>query len=99
MATHFSILDGRIPWIEEPGVLCSPWCRKGLDVPEATSHAHGHISFFGGTFPCSLTVNSGLTGTYGSWKLLFIFSDSQLLFSIYKVSLYGRSSVDNCYFY
>ena len=25
MATHFSILAGKIPWAEEPGGLYSPW--------------------------------------------------------------------------
>ena len=46
MATHFSILDGRIPGIEEPGVLYGPWGHKELDMTEATQHVHGHISFF-----------------------------------------------------
>ena len=36
MATHFSILDGRIPGIEEPGVLYGPWGHKELDMTEAT---------------------------------------------------------------
>ena len=32
MATHFSILDWRIPWTEEPGRLYSPWSHKELDM-------------------------------------------------------------------
>ena len=32
MATHSSILAGRIPWTEEPGGLHRPWgCRVGHD--------------------------------------------------------------------
>ena len=32
MATHFSILDWRIPWTEEPGGLYSPWSHKESDM-------------------------------------------------------------------
>ena len=39
MATHFSILAWRIPWIEEPGGLHSPWGRKELDTTEGAEHA------------------------------------------------------------
>ena len=35
MATHFSILAGRIPWTEEPGGLQSIGCTE-LDTTEAT---------------------------------------------------------------
>ena len=31
MATHSSILAWKIPWIEEPGRLHSPWGRKESD--------------------------------------------------------------------
>ena len=34
MATHSSILAWRIPYIEEPGGLYSPWGRKELDTTE-----------------------------------------------------------------
>ena len=34
MATHFSILTWRIPWIEEPDGLYSPWGHKELDTTE-----------------------------------------------------------------
>ena len=32
MATHFSILDWRIPWTEEPGGLYSPWSHEESDM-------------------------------------------------------------------
>ena len=32
MAIHSSILAWKIPWIEEPGGLYSPWGRKELDM-------------------------------------------------------------------
>ena len=34
MATHFSILVWKIPWIVEPGRLYSPWGHKELDTIE-----------------------------------------------------------------
>ena len=34
MATHSSTLAWRIPWMEEPGGLYSPWGRKELDTTE-----------------------------------------------------------------
>ena len=34
MATHSSILVWKIPWIEEPGRLYSPWGHKELDTIE-----------------------------------------------------------------
>ena len=34
MATHSRILAWRIPYIEEPGGLYSPWGRKELDTTE-----------------------------------------------------------------
>ena len=37
MATHFSILAWRIPWIEEPGGELSEESQR--DMTEATSHA------------------------------------------------------------
>ena len=33
-ANHSSILAWRIPWIEEPGRLYSPWGHKELDTTE-----------------------------------------------------------------
>ena len=36
MATHFSILAWRIPWIENPGRLYSPWHPK--ELPPTLSH-------------------------------------------------------------
>ena len=46
MATHFSILAGRIPWTEEPGGLQSIGHRE-LDMTErmrarARAHTHTH---------------------------------------------------------
>ena len=39
MATHSSILAGKIPWTEEPGGL-TPWGHKESDTPEVTyTHA------------------------------------------------------------
>ena len=38
MATHSSILAGRIPWTEDLAGY-SPWSHKGLDTTEATQHA------------------------------------------------------------
>ena len=34
MATHSSILAWKIPWMEEPGRLYSPWGCKELDMTE-----------------------------------------------------------------
>ena len=39
MATHFSILDWRNPWTEEPGRLYSPWGPRELDTTKVTYHA------------------------------------------------------------
>ena len=41
MATHSSIVAGRIPWTEEPGGLHSPQGRKELDTTERL-HFHFH---------------------------------------------------------
>ena len=38
MATHSSILAWKIPRMEEPGGLYSPWCGKGLDTTEQLTH-------------------------------------------------------------
>ena len=42
MATHFCILIWKIPWMEEPGRLYSPWGRKELDM---TSNRAQHNYF------------------------------------------------------
>ena len=34
MATYFSIFAWKIPWMEEPGGLYSPWGLKELDMTE-----------------------------------------------------------------
>ena len=34
MATYFSIFAWRIPWMEEPGGLYSPWGPKELDMTD-----------------------------------------------------------------
>ena len=34
MATYFSIFAWRIPWMEEPGGLYSPWGPKELDLTD-----------------------------------------------------------------
>ena len=40
MATSFSILAWKMPWIEEPGGL-RPWGRRESDTTDsATEHAH-----------------------------------------------------------
>ena len=85
MATHFSILDGRIPWIEEPGVLCSPWCRKGLDVPEATQHAHGHISFFLSFFFFQDTATSASLNFCLSGNVLIYLEFLKYSFAEYRI--------------
>ena len=38
MATHSSILAWRIPWIDEPGGLYSPWGSKESDTTERLTH-------------------------------------------------------------
>ena len=40
MATHSSILDGKIPQTEEPGGLQSTRVTKELDVTDVTEHTH-----------------------------------------------------------
>ena len=42
MATHFSILAGRIPWTEEPGGLQSIG-HVELDTTEETEHARTQV--------------------------------------------------------
>ena len=34
MATYFSIFAWRIPWMEDPGGLYSPWGPKELDMTD-----------------------------------------------------------------
>ena len=34
MATHSSILAWKVPWMEEPGRLYSPWGHKESDMTE-----------------------------------------------------------------
>ena len=41
-ATHFNILAWRIPWLEEPSRLYSPWSRKESDMTERL-HFHFHL--------------------------------------------------------
>ena len=43
MATHSSILAGKLPWTEGPGGL---WGHKELDVTEVTEHARYSSSKF-----------------------------------------------------
>ena len=38
MGTHSSILAWKIPWIEEPGRLYSPWDHKESDTTERLTH-------------------------------------------------------------
>ena len=52
MATQFSILAWRIPWIEKPGGLQSMG-RKELNTTEATEHTCMHSP----TRPCLLKCN------------------------------------------
>ena len=40
MATHSSILDGKIPRTEEPGGLQSTGVTKELDTIDVTEHTH-----------------------------------------------------------
>ena len=40
MATHSSTLAWKIPWIEEPSELYSPW---GREESEATDRLHFHF--------------------------------------------------------
>ena len=41
-ATHFNIRAWRIPWLEEPSRLYSPWSRKESDMTERL-HFHFHL--------------------------------------------------------
>ena len=49
MATHSSILGGRIPWTEEPGGY-NPWSHKVMDTTEGLCNSAmvrlliGHVS-------------------------------------------------------
>ena len=45
MATHFSTLAWKIPWMEEPG-SCSPWGREESDTTERL-HFHFSLSCIG----------------------------------------------------
>ena len=42
MATHSSILAGRVPWTEEPDGLQSMGCNE-LHTMGVTSHAHNQV--------------------------------------------------------
>ena len=46
MAPHCSALAWKIPWMEEPGGLCSPWCREESDMAERL-HFHFALSCIG----------------------------------------------------
>ena len=46
MATHSSILAWKIPWMEEPGRLYSPWGLEELDTNERL-HFHFSLSCIG----------------------------------------------------
>ena len=39
VVTHFSILEGKISWTEEPHRLYSPWGHKESDWTKAAEHA------------------------------------------------------------
>ena len=54
MATHFSMLDWRIPWTEEPGAGYSPQNHEELDMTKATEHACTHGGYRWLTFIASL---------------------------------------------
>ena len=41
IATHSTILAGKIPWTEDPGSY-SPWGHKESNMTEATEHACTH---------------------------------------------------------
>ena len=45
MATHSSILDGKIPWTEEPGGLQSTGVTKQLDTIDVTLHTNTYTIF------------------------------------------------------
>ena len=45
MATHPVYLPGKIPWIEEPGGLHSPWGHKELGTTERLSTSHSGVRF------------------------------------------------------
>ena len=46
MATHSSTLAWKIPWMEEPGGLYSPWGRKESDTPERLQFTSLHHCSF-----------------------------------------------------
>ena len=39
MATHSSVLTGKIPWTERSLAGCGPWGHKESDTTEVTEHA------------------------------------------------------------
>ena len=47
MATHFSILAEKIPWMEEPKGLCYTLCHSvaELNMTEVTEHIHVNLSW------------------------------------------------------
>ena len=81
MATHFSTLAWKIPWLEEPGRLQSAEGRKELDTTERL-HFHFSLSCIGegngNPLQCSCLENprdggSWWAAVYGvtqSWTLL-----------------------------
>ena len=44
MATHSSILAWKIPWMEEPGRLHSPWGHKESDTTEQLHFSHLYMT-------------------------------------------------------
>ena len=84
MATHSSTLAWKIPWMEEPGRLCSPW---GCEKSEATDRLHFHFSLScigegnGNLLQCSCLENPrdggacGLPCSMGSHRVGHNWSD------------------------
>ena len=68
MATHSCTLAWKIPWMEEPGRLYSPWGRKESDTTELLhfhfhcqsffSHSCGSVGFPGGSVVKNLPASA-----------------------------------------
>ena len=72
MAPHSSTLAWKIPWMEEPGGLRSPWCRWESDTIEGL-HFHFSLSCIGegngNPLQCSCLENPGDGGAW--WAAVY----------------------------
>ena len=49
MATHSLFLPGKLPWMEEPGWMSSPWNHKESDMTEQLTIWKPHVEDDGAT--------------------------------------------------